>query len=92
MIGRGGTSSRPSRPLSHTARLAGVGLAAMLAGCQALSSLSTSGDIKESAFRPSETPVTVDSVSRKTPAPGGNEDGILKQLFRNLGTRQIFGE
>jgi outer membrane protein assembly factor BamE (lipoprotein component of BamABCDE complex) len=34
----------------------------------------------------------VDSVSRKTPAPGGNEDGILKQLFRNLGTRQIFGE
>jgi outer membrane protein assembly factor BamE (lipoprotein component of BamABCDE complex) len=34
----------------------------------------------------------IDSVSRKTPAPGGNEDGILKQLFRNLGTRQIFGE
>ena len=34
----------------------------------------------------------VDSVSRKTPAPGGNEDGIIKQLFRNLGTRQIYGE
>jgi outer membrane protein assembly factor BamE (lipoprotein component of BamABCDE complex) len=34
----------------------------------------------------------VDSVSRTTPAPGGHEDGILKQLFRNLGTRQIFGE
>jgi len=33
-----------------------------------------------------------DYVSRTTPAPGGNEDGILKQLFRNLGTRQIFGE
>lgn len=33
-----------------------------------------------------------DYVSRTTPAPGGNEDGILKQLFRNLGTKQIFGE
>ena len=56
---------RPSRPLSHTARLAAaLGLTALLAGCQALSSLSTGGQIKESAFRPSETPVTVDSVSR----------------------------
>ncbi len=34
----------------------------------------------------------VDTVSRTTPAPGGKDDGILKQLFRNLGTRQIFGE
>ncbi len=33
-----------------------------------------------------------DFISRTTPAPGGNEDGILKQLFRNLGQRQIFGE
>lgn len=33
-----------------------------------------------------------DFISRTTPAPGGNEDGLLKQLFRNLGTRQIFGE
>jgi outer membrane protein assembly factor BamE (lipoprotein component of BamABCDE complex) len=33
-----------------------------------------------------------DYVSRTTPAPGGSEDGLLKQLFRNLGTRQIFGE
>lgn len=33
-----------------------------------------------------------DFISRTTPAPGGNEEGILKQLFRNLGTRQIFGE
>lgn len=33
-----------------------------------------------------------DFISRTTPAPGGNEDGILKQLFRNLGTKQIFGE
>jgi outer membrane protein assembly factor BamE (lipoprotein component of BamABCDE complex) len=33
-----------------------------------------------------------DYVSRTTPAPGGKDDGILKQLFRNLGTRQIFGE
>ena len=32
-----------------------------------------------------------DFVSRTTPAPGGNEDGLLKQLFRNLGTKQIFG-
>jgi len=54
----------PTRLLNLTARLAGVaGLSLVLAGCQALSSLS-SGDIKESAFRPSENPVTVDSVSR----------------------------
>jgi len=33
-----------------------------------------------------------DFVSRTTPAPGGKEDGIIKQLFRNLGTKQIFGE
>ena len=50
--------------LTLAARFAGVaGLVALVAGCQALSSLS-SGDIKESAFRPSENPVTVDSVSR----------------------------
>lgn len=33
-----------------------------------------------------------DFVSRTTPAPGGKEDGLLKQLFRNLGTKQIFGD
>lgn len=33
-----------------------------------------------------------DFISSTTPAPGGNEDGILKQLFRNLGQKQIFGE
>jgi outer membrane protein assembly factor BamE (lipoprotein component of BamABCDE complex) len=33
-----------------------------------------------------------DFVSRTTPAPGGSEDGLIKQLFRNLGTKQIFGE
>jgi len=32
-----------------------------------------------------------DYVSRTTPAPGGHDDGILKMLFRNLGTKQIFG-
>jgi outer membrane protein assembly factor BamE (lipoprotein component of BamABCDE complex) len=32
-----------------------------------------------------------DYISRTTPTPGGNEDGILKQLFRNLGTKQLFG-
>ncbi len=34
----------------------------------------------------------IDTVSRTTPAPGGKDESILKQLFRNLGTRQIFGE
>lgn len=33
-----------------------------------------------------------DFVSRTTPAPGGKEDGLIKQLFRNLGTKQIFGD
>lgn len=32
-----------------------------------------------------------DYVSRTTPAPGGKDDSLLKQLFRNLGTKQIFG-
>lgn len=33
-----------------------------------------------------------DFVSRTTPAPGGKEAGLLKQLFRNLGAKQIFGD
>ena len=33
-----------------------------------------------------------DYISRTTPVPGGKDDGILKQLFRNLGSKQIFGE
>jgi outer membrane protein assembly factor BamE (lipoprotein component of BamABCDE complex) len=33
-----------------------------------------------------------DYVSRTTPAPGGHDDGIIKALFRNLGTKQIFGD
>ena len=32
-----------------------------------------------------------DYISRTTPTPGGSEDGILKQLFRNLGAKQLFG-
>lgn len=32
-----------------------------------------------------------DFISRKTPAPGARDEGILKQLFRNLGQRNIFG-
>ena len=32
-----------------------------------------------------------DFVSRTTPAPGGKDEGILKQLFRNLGKQQLFG-
>lgn len=32
-----------------------------------------------------------DFVSRTTPAPGGKDDGLLKQLFRNLGQKQLFG-
>lgn len=32
-----------------------------------------------------------DFISRKTPAPGSKDEGLLKSLFRNLGQRQIFG-
>ena len=32
-----------------------------------------------------------DFVSRKTPAPGGRDETILNQLFRNLGKQQLFG-
>jgi len=34
-----------------------------------------------------------DFISRKTPAPGGKEEGLLKQLFKNLGKKtNIFGD
>lgn len=34
-----------------------------------------------------------DYISRTTPAPGGQEDGLIKQLFRNLGQNtSIFGD
>jgi outer membrane protein assembly factor BamE (lipoprotein component of BamABCDE complex) len=33
-----------------------------------------------------------DFVSRTTPAPGARDEGLLKQLFRNLGTKQLYGE
>ncbi len=33
-----------------------------------------------------------DHVSKTTPAPGVGDDGLLKQLFRNLGKKQLFGE
>jgi outer membrane protein assembly factor BamE (lipoprotein component of BamABCDE complex) len=33
-----------------------------------------------------------DTISRTTPAPGGRDDGIIKQLFRNLGQKQLFGD
>jgi outer membrane protein assembly factor BamE (lipoprotein component of BamABCDE complex) len=32
-----------------------------------------------------------DFISRKTAAPGGKDEGILKSLFRNLGKQQLFG-
>jgi len=32
-----------------------------------------------------------DYVSKTTPAPGGKDVGIVQQLFRNLGQKQIFG-
>ena len=33
-----------------------------------------------------------DFISRKTPAPGAQDEGILKSMFRNLGKKQLFGE
>ena len=33
-----------------------------------------------------------DFVSRTTPAPGSKDEGILKQLFRNLGKKSLFGD
>jgi outer membrane protein assembly factor BamE (lipoprotein component of BamABCDE complex) len=33
-----------------------------------------------------------DYMSGSTPAPGGNDEGILKQLFRNLGKQTLFGQ
>ena len=33
-----------------------------------------------------------DYISSTTPAPGAQDEGILKQMFRNLGKKQLFGE
>jgi outer membrane protein assembly factor BamE (lipoprotein component of BamABCDE complex) len=33
-----------------------------------------------------------DFISRSTPAPGAKDEGIVKQLFRNLGSKQLFGQ
>lgn len=33
-----------------------------------------------------------DFITATTPAPGGKDDGLLKQLFRNLGQKQMFGD
>jgi hypothetical protein len=33
-----------------------------------------------------------DYVSKTTPAPGGQDVGIIQSLFRNLGQKQIFGD
>jgi outer membrane protein assembly factor BamE (lipoprotein component of BamABCDE complex) len=33
-----------------------------------------------------------DFISRTTPSANTREDGILRQLFRNLGQRQLYGE
>ena len=33
-----------------------------------------------------------DYISSTTPAPGAKDEGLLKQLFRNLGTKHIFGD
>lgn len=33
-----------------------------------------------------------DFIGRKTPAPGAKDKGIVDGLFKNLGTKQIFGD
>lgn len=33
----------------------------------------------------------IDFNTRKTPAPGSRDENIVKQLFRNLGSKQLFG-
>lgn len=33
-----------------------------------------------------------DYLTSTTPAPGAKDEGLLKQLFRNLGSKQIFGD
>ena len=34
----------------------------------------------------------IDVSTRKTPAPGSRDENMVKQLFRNLGQKQLFGE
>lgn len=34
----------------------------------------------------------IDVSTRKTPAPGSRDENMVKQLFRNLGQKQLFGD
>jgi predicted Zn-dependent protease len=58
------SNSLPGSAMHRSARFcAAAGLLLCAAGCQALPGIG-GGAVRESAFRPSESPVTVDSVSR----------------------------
>ena len=61
------------------------------------------GEAMEIEYFPTDTPrrfmpaflkdgKVFDFLSSTTPAPGARDEGIVKQLFRNLGTKQIFGD
>lgn len=53
---------------------------------------SEAGTVRRVANYGLEDGKVIDYISRTTPAPGGNDDSILKQLFRNLGQKQLFGD
>jgi outer membrane protein assembly factor BamE (lipoprotein component of BamABCDE complex) len=53
---------------------------------------SEAGTVRRVANYGLEDGQVIDYISRTTPAPGGNDDSILKQLFRNLGQKQLFGD
>ncbi|MGI9403550.1 MAG: outer membrane protein assembly factor BamE [Hyphomicrobium sp.] len=53
---------------------------------------SEAGTVERVANYGLEDGQVVDYVSRTTPAPGGKDDSILQQLFRNLGQKQLFGD
>ncbi len=53
---------------------------------------SEAGTVEKVANYGLEDGQVVDYVSRTTPAPGGKDDSILQQLFRNLGQKQLFGD
>ncbi|MES0384216.1 MAG: outer membrane protein assembly factor BamE [Hyphomicrobium sp.] len=53
---------------------------------------SEAGTVRRVANYGREDGKVIDYISRTTPAPGGKDDSILQQLFRNLGQKQLFGD
>lgn len=52
---------------------------------------SPTGSVERTANYGMKDGKVIDLNTNKTPTPGSRDENIVKQLFRNLGTKQLFG-